>query len=462
MKLTIKEILMICDGQLLSGDDDVIISTYSKDTRTIKPGDCYIGIHGETFDGNEFWKDAQEKGAIACILDSFSGKIDEEDAFPIVLVSDSVVALQKLATYVREKLTIPVVAITGSAGKTSTKDMISEVLSAKYKVLKSPGNLNGQLGLPLTILSYQDEDVMVLEMGMNDFGQMSCLTHIAKPTIAVITNIGTAHIGILGSRENILKAKLEILEGMEKGSTLIFNQDNDLLSQLKLPDYSIVTCGIHSSSDVSARNISFEDGKSYYEVVFQNESIPIMLPVMGHVFVLNSLLAIAVGNMLKVPFDAMKQKLSQVQLSGNRMRIVHFPNQITLIDDSYNSNLEALESALTILKDYQGQRKIAVLGDILEMEDFKEEIHRKIGALPVLKEMDEIYLSGEAVTYLKDSAIQNGISDKKIHFYSSHQELLTDLLKNSKEGDTILMKASKAMHFQELALQFEEKMKDKE
>ncbi|MBR1679268.1 MAG: UDP-N-acetylmuramoyl-tripeptide--D-alanyl-D-alanine ligase, partial [Bacilli bacterium] len=210
MKLTIKEILKITQGKLLCGDENKQIKTYSKDTRTIQKGDCYVGIKGETFDGNHYYEEAKKSGASACILEHFEGTIQDNETFPIIHVEDSIKAIQRIAAYTREHLNIKVVAVTGSAGKTSTKDAIASVLSKKYKVLKTPGNLNGQIGLPFNILQYQDEEVLVLEMGMNEKGQIDTLSKIAKPDIAVITNVGTAHIGILGSRENILSAKLEI------------------------------------------------------------------------------------------------------------------------------------------------------------------------------------------------------------------------------------------------------------
>ncbi len=451
MKFSVKDILEICDGRLICGSLDVEISQFSKDTRTIKKGDCYVGIKGETFDGNSYWQDAKEKGAIACIVDSFSGSLKEEETFPIILVKDSVKALQSLAAYVRSKLNIPVIAITGSAGKTSTKDMISEVLKQKYKVLKSPGNLNGQIGLPLTILSYQDEDVMVLEMGMNEFHQIENLSNTAKPTIAVITNIGSAHIGILGSRENILKAKLEILKGMKENTPVILNNDNDLLQKLKLDHHPIITCGIENESDYQAVHIKNREAQTSFEVTGK-VSLSVTLPVMGNVFVSNSLLAIAVGKYLEVPEKDIKKALEQITLSDNRMRIVNLKKHITMIDDSYNSNFEALASALKILSEKKGKRKIAILGDILEMEEFSEEIHRKIATLDSIPQIDAYFLCGSAMKYVKEELEKQKID---CFWFPDTKSLKEALLSYLKEEDTILLKASKAMHFKELAEEIE-------
>ena len=447
MKLQVRQILTICEGVLISGDENRVIKSYSKDTRTLKKGDCYVGIKGESFDGNKFWKEALEKGASACILDSFEGKIDDDSEDTIILVKDTVKALQDLATYVRESLNIPVIAVTGSVGKTSTKDMIAAVLEEKYKVLKSPGNLNGQIGLPLNILSYQDEEVMVLEMGMNDFGQIKKLSLIAKPTIGVITNIGTAHIGILGSRENILKAKLEILEGMNENSSLVINADNDLLSQISLKNHPIIKCSIEKKADFQAEKIEVTKEKTQFEVLYENKKIKIDLPLMGKIFVSNALLAIAVGSLLSISMLQIKHGLESLNKDQNHMKFLSLKNNITLIDDTYNSNFEAVESALKTLLKYPGKRHIAVLGDILELEEFSEEIHRKIGSLQELLELDALFLQGNASKYILESAMENQMNSHKIFYFESQESLVEELKQMMQAGDVILLKASNSMHF---------------
>ena len=219
--MKIKDILKITNGKLICGDEDLDIQNFEKDTRIIQKGDMYVAIKGEKFDGNDFYKDAINKGAVACLM----SKEPDEKIGSIVLVENTVKAIQQIAAYKRSQVDIPVVAVTGSVGKTSTQDIVAAVMSQKYKVLK-PHN---DIGLPFTLLRLHDENAIVVEMGMNHFGEISLLTSIAKPTLAIITNIGTAHIGNLGSRENILKAKLEILEGLQ-GNSVIINNDNDLLS----------------------------------------------------------------------------------------------------------------------------------------------------------------------------------------------------------------------------------------
>jgi len=210
----VKDIIKKCNGKLIVGNENIILDNFSKDTRTINNNDIYIGIKGEVFDGNNLYKEALENGALGCILDDTTNiDIDYlkkyQDRF-IIVVKDTIKCIQTLAIYKRNLYDIPVIGITGSVGKTSTKDIVTSVLSKKYKVLSTIGNYNNHIGVPLTILRLKDEECMVIEMGMNNLGEISKLSEIAKPTVSIITNVGTAHIGNLGSRENILKAKLEI------------------------------------------------------------------------------------------------------------------------------------------------------------------------------------------------------------------------------------------------------------
>ena len=231
-QIRVLDIIRECNGKLVCGDENVVCVSFSKDTRTINKGDTYLGIKGETFNGSLMYKEAFDKGANACIVDDVD--IIEEDIEKykdkvIVKVENTVKALQDLAAYKRSLYDIPVIGITGSVGKTSTKDIIASVVGRKYKVLKTEGNLNNEIGMPLTILKLDDHEAMVLEMGTDKFGDLSLLTSIAKPTICVFTIIGTSHIANFGSRENILKGKLEMLEGITEDKVIILNNDNDLL-----------------------------------------------------------------------------------------------------------------------------------------------------------------------------------------------------------------------------------------
>ena len=431
MKLTVKKILEITKGQLITGDENLEIESYSKDTRTIKKNDCYIGIKGETFDGNLFWKDAKEKGACACLLDSFEGKIEEKDPFTIILVSDTIAAIQALAHYVRIESHAKVVAITGSAGKTSTKDMIASVLEEKYKILKTPGNLNGQIGLPLNILAYKDEPVWVLEMGMNDFGQLKELSSIASPDVAVITNIGTAHIGILGSRENILKAKLEILEGMNDKGVLVLNGDNDLLKTVKT-DLKQVTFGLESGNDIVATDIKMDGEKTICKI----ENNEIEIPVMGEVFVYNALAAYAVGKLFSLTPEEIKNGIASFQMSNNRMNTIKTA-KFTIINDTYNANPDSVKSAIKTLGTFKN-RKVAILGDMLELGENEIKYHQEIGEF-CNKKIDVLITIGVLSKNMFDKFT------KEKYYFKTNEEAETKLKDILKQDDVILVKASHSM-----------------
>ena len=431
MKLTVKKILEITKGQLITGDENLEIESYSKDTRTIKKNDCYIGIIGETFDGNLFWEDAKEKGACACLLDSFEGKIEEKDPFTIILVSDTIAAIQALAHYVRIESHAKVVAITGSAGKTSTKDMIASVLEEKYKILKTPGNLNGQIGLPLNILAYKDEPVWVLEMGMNDFGQLKELSSIASPDVAVITNIGTAHIGILGSRENILKAKLEILEGMNDKGVLVLNGDNDLLKTVKT-DLKQVTFGLESGNDIVATDIKMDGEKTICKI----ENNEIEIPVMGEVFVYNALAAYAVGKLFSLTPEEIKNGIASFQMSNNRMNTIK-TTKFTIINDTYNANPDSVKSAIKTLGTFKN-RKVAILGDMLELGENEKKYHQEIGEF-CNEKIDVLITIGVLSKNMFDKFT------KEKYFFKTNEEAETKLKDILKQDDVILVKASHSM-----------------
>ena len=311
MKYKLSDIIEICKGRLINGDSNLVCSTYSIDTRTLTKGDVYIGIKGENYDGGNFYKEALEKGATALIVnEDIPVDFQNYENIPCVKVKDTTTAIQTLAKDKRNKYNIPVIAVTGSVGKTSTKDMISKVLSTKYNVLKTEGNYNNEIGMPLTILRLENHNCMVLELGMNHLKEISLLTNIARPTIAVITNIGTSHIGNLGSRENILKAKLEIIEGLS--GSLIINNDNDLLHNFK--DYNnIITIGIDNESNYTAKDISLTSTSASFKV---KDDI-VTIPFASKPFIYNSLFAYAVGDILNV-YDKVLA-LKNVSLSSSRL-----------------------------------------------------------------------------------------------------------------------------------------------
>ena len=452
--LSIKNIIEVTKGKLLVGNEEYVCMSYSKDTRTIKEGDCYIGIKGETFDGNLFWEKALENGASTVIVQNV--EIEDEKLRKwadknIIKVEDTLEALYSIARYKRSLYNIPVIAITGSVGKTSTKDIVANVVSKKYKTLKTEGNNNNNIGLPFTILRLQDEEVAVIEMGMNHFGEISLLTSIANPTICIITNIGTSHIGNLGSRENILKAKLEILEGSKKEAVII-NNDNDLLHKWQKENkenYNIKTYGIKEQSDIMAKEIKLEENKSTFTCKINNVKEKINVPVGGEHFVLNALCAITVGEVLKIEADKIKLGIESFELTKKRMDIVELKNGIQIINDAYNASLESMTASLKVLSEFK-ERKIAVLGDMFELGDFSEELHKKVGKEVIKNNIDILIACGENARYIADVAREK-MDKENVYILRKTEEIKPLLEKIVKNNDVILFKASNGMKFYKIA-----------
>ena len=449
MKLYVKDILKKIKGNLIVGDTKSLITSISIDTRTIQKGEVYLGIKGQNIDGNTLYKEALLKGAVGCIL-SHDTLVDLEflknKKVFIILVDNPLLALQEIASYKRSLLDIPVIAITGSVGKTSTKDMVSSVLETQYKVLKTEGNLNNHLGLPLTIMKYTDEDILVLEMGMNNLGEISLLSKIAKPTLSIITNIGTSHIGNLGSRENILKAKLEILDGM-KEKVLIINNDNELLAKIKITG-KLITYGIFNPSDYQATNLKYTDDYVSYKIniLDKNEEIKVNIP--SESFVLNSLCALSVGLYYNLDMAKIKKGIAKFKLTKERLEVEKI-NNITFIKDYYNASFDSMVSSLKYLKNLEG-RKIAVLGDMLELGSFAEELHEKLGQHIYDNKVDILITVGAYSKYMAKALLKLGFNKNNIFTYSHNREAATKLLSLLKEDDKVLIKASHGMNFKEI------------
>ena len=453
MKMKIKDILRVTNGELVIGKEELECNEFSKDTRTIKEGDIYIGIKGEKFDGSKFWKQALDNGAEAVIIENIEISKKEMEKYSnktIIKVENTLKALYEIAKYKRSLYNIPVIAITGSVGKTSTKDIIANVVNMKYKTLKTEGNNNNNIGLPLTILKLKEHEALVVEMGMNHFGEISLLTNIAKPTLAVITNIGTSHIGNLGSRENILKAKLEILEGM-KIPKIIINNDNDLLHgwyQENKRKFEIHTFGLENESEIEAKDIKMEEESSDFTAIADFEKIKIHVPVGGTHFVYNALCAMTVGKVLGISYEQIKQGIASFELTQKRMDMKKLDNGALIINDAYNASFESMKVSLEFLAKHTGKRKIAVLGDMFELGEYTEELHRKVGKEVVKNKIDILICAGENSKYIIDEVKKQ--SNIKTYFMNNNEEIVEKLNQELKKGDVVLVKASNGMKFFEI------------
>lgn len=452
--LLVEDILNVTKGTLIIGDTKVKCENFSKDTRTIQKDDVYIGIKGERFDGNIFWKEAFDAGAKVVIIqgiDFFEELTKYEDKV-IIKVNSTLDALYEIARFKRSLYNIPIIGITGSVGKTSTKDIIASVVSKKYKTLKTEGNNNNNIGLPFTILKLKDHEAAVIEMGMNHKGEISLLTNIAKPTISVITNVGTSHIGNLGSRENILKAKLEILEGMEKPQVII-NNDNDMLNKWYINNIDksyIHTFAIENKSDIMAKNIELYEEYSTFMCDIDGKSVNVKVPIGGNHFVLNALCAICVGNALNMEIDLIRNGIEEFKLTKKRMDVKNLRNGAKIINDSYNASFESMKEALKYLSGFNKSRKIAVLGDMFELGDFSQDLHEKVGQEVVKNNIDILICSGKESEYIAKKAKSLGMIQENVYFLEKKEDIITLLNKIITNNDVILFKASNGMRFFEL------------
>ena len=452
--MNVGDIVEITKGELIIGNKEFVCDNFSKDTRTIRKGDIYIGIKGEKFDGNKFWKQALDNEAEAVIIQDIEitkKEINQYSDKTIIKVKDTLEALYEIARYKRSLYNIPVVAVTGSVGKTSTKDIIASVVGTKYKTLKTEGNNNNNIGLPFTILKLKDHEAMVIEMGMNHLGEISLLTSIAKPTLAVITNIGTSHIGNLGSRENILKAKLEILEGM-KVPKIIINNDNDLLHKWyeeNKNQIEIHTFGIENDSDIVAEDIKMEEESSQFTAVLKNSNkLEIKVPVGGEHFVYNALCAAEVGRMLEIVDEKIKNGIEKFELTKKRMDIKKLKNGAIIINDAYNASYESMKVSLEFLAKHTGTRKIAVLGDMFELGEYSEKLHRDVGKEVAKNNIDILICAGDNSKYIIDEAKKN--KNIETYFMNSNEEIVENLSQKLRKGDVVLVKASNGMKFFEI------------
>lgn len=447
--MLVKEIIEATNGKLLSGNLEEDIKGFTQDTRKIQKGDMYIPIIGERVDGHNYIEQAFERGASSIIT-------AKEVNYPnknVILVEDTLQALTDMAIYLREHRQVKVVGITGSVGKTSTKDMIYSVVSTKYKTLKTLGNYNNQIGLPLTILRHTDEEVMVLEMGMNHLNEIRHLTRIAQPDVAAITNVGTAHIGELGSRENILKAKMEIVDGLKADGRLIINDDNDMLHTVK-DNHRTVRIGFNETCDLRAIHVDLRLEDSYFDVEYEGRVYHVHVPVSGEHFVYNALIAIAVGLNLNIDMESCIQGVEHFELTKNRMDMIDLKDGIKVIDGTYNANLDSMKSSLDVLSHYP-TRKIAVLADMLELGEYEQALHEEVGEYVASKNIDELLCVGEASCYIVKKAQERGL--RNAYHFEDNEALMAYLDEMLEKDDIVLVKGSNGMNLKEVVEHLKER-----
>ncbi len=434
----------------LNGNPKASADKAGTDTRTLEEGSLFFAIKGEKFDGHQFIHTAFEKGASIVVSEV---EIQAPPGCAVIVVRDTVKALGDMARSYLETFSIPVVGITGSVGKTTTKDMIAQLLSTQYRVHKTMGNFNNHIGLPLSVLKLtRNHTAAVFEMGMSGMGEIEYLSRIIRPDIGVITNIGISHIEKLGSRQNILRAKLEISKGMGEDGKLVLNGDDELLSGLEgLLPMPVIFYGINDTISLHAFGIeSMGEAGVKFTVTLRGEDVEVQIRVPGIHNVSNALAAIACALELGITNENIQRGLAEY--SQEKMRLnVRLLNGIKVIDDAYNAAPASVTAALSVLHELSGsQRSIAVLGDMLELGAYAKDAHRQLGAMVVQQHIHHLIAVGELAQDYIDGAVNAGMKEENTRHFST-ADASVDYLKNFLQpGDVILFKGSRGMNLDKL------------
>lgn len=445
------ELIKAVNGRLLWGNPNRVFSGVTTDSRKVAKDNLFIPLVGEKFDGHDYIKQCFDSGAAVCLTQK---AIPEMAGCSAIIVNDTAKALKDIATWHRNKYNIPVIGITGSVGKTSTKDMIACVLSKKYEVLKTQGNFNNEIGLPLTLLNLEEKhEAAVIEMGMSGFGEISRLTAVAQPKVAVITNIGVSHIESLGSQQGILAAKLEILEGLKPGGLVVLNGDDPLLKgQRGKLSGRTVFYGMDTAADYRAENYQSlgEEGISF-NITFKADSYMVKVPVPGVHNVYNALAAIAVGVEMNIPLDVIIDGIAEFSPGNMRQNIISH-NGIKIINDAYNASPQSMQAAISVLEELSAKtRGIAVLGDMLEMGALAEELHCSVGNFIKDKKIKYLITVGKDSKYISQTVADSGNSSMKICHFDNNPDALEYILSIVELGDYILIKGSRGMKMEQIA-----------
>lgn len=447
--LTLEHIAEACNGIYVGEESEknTVIRGAVTDSRLVEEGFLFIPIKGARADGHDFIPDVLKKGAAAVL----SEKRLENCQKPYILIKSGEQALKDIAKFHRSHLTIPIIGITGSVGKTSTKEMIASVLSEKYRVLKTAGNYNNEIGLPLTLLRIQENhEAAVVEMGISDFGEMHRLAEMARPDICVITNIGICHLENLKTRDGILKAKSEIFDFLEPEGKIVLNGEDDKLATLKeIKGIRPVFYGFGENQtiqqDIYADNIK-NLGLKGVETVIHTPfgSINVHIPIPGQHNIFNALAATAAGLALHMPLEKIRAGIESVETIGGRSNLIETGGLI-LIDDCYNANPVSMRASLDVLSNGLA-RTVAVLGDMGELGENEKQLHYEIGAYAAEKQIDTIFCSGPLSRETARGACDTNDWCEVFHF-DSLEEMQSQLLEYLQEGDTVLVKASHFMDY---------------
>lgn len=442
--MTIPEIISAVDGTWLNPRKGAApVTAVCTDSRKIAPGCLFLPWVGERFDGHDFIDRALDAGAAGCLC-ARRPELLRPDKF-YIQVADTRLALRALASAYRDRFAIPFVQVTGSVGKTTTKEMLAAVLGAKLRVLKTPENFNNDIGTPLTLLQLRPEhEAAVIETGMNHFGEIAYLGEMVRPDIAVISNIGDAHIEFLGSREGILKAKSEIFQNLKPDGVAILNGDDPLLNGLELP-FTTIRCGQSAHCNVRVTDI-LDHGVAGITctVTTARDTYVLRIPAPGEHMVYSASMAVAIAELLHLNHAEIIRGVEAYQPAGSRMRVIHLPEDRCILDDCYNANPQSVSAALEILAKTECDRKVAVLGDMGELGDLTAQAHYNMGALAAMLGIDFVAAIGEKAAMIADGAVESG---GEAYHFATKEEAIRELTGQLGPNTAMLVKASHAMHF---------------
>lgn len=443
----IEEILTATQGVLLQGDHCQTVLGISTDSRRVKPGELFIALKGERFDGHHFLNEVAKAGAAAVLV---MDELKFNGGVAVIRVADTLKALGDIARFHRERFNVPVIGITGSNGKTTTKDLLASILEQEMPIVKTEANYNNEIGLPLTLLQITEATkAVVVEMGMRGLGQIRRLSQIAKPILGVVTNVGLTHLELLGTRQNIARAKGELVESLPGNGLAVLNGDDYLVRNMRGNSKSkTVLYGIEGDAlDYRAAAIETSASGSRFKVYFNGTELDLDLPVPGRHNILNALAAMAAAKALGISNRAVQTGLAKPRLTANRLNIFT-KNGFRLIDDTYNASPTSMEAALEVLVSLNQGRRIAVLADMLELGATAKEIHRRIGVYAGKSGVDYLFAYGDLAREYVNGV--NDITEGKAEYFSSKQALIARLKEYIKAGDCILVKGSRGMKMEEV------------
>ena len=439
--ITVSKAARLCSGRIIGNmSEDREIGRVIIDSRAVEPGDMFVAYRGEKVDGHDYIPAAFAKGAACCLAE----RVPETADGPVILVEDVQKALEALARSYRETLNIPVIGITGSVGKTTAKEMVWWVLSQKLNVLKTEGNLNNQIGVPMTLSRIRPEhQAAVVEMGISGFGEMRELARMARPTIAVFTVIGHAHLEFLHDLEGVFRAKTEMLELMPEDGTVIVNGDDPWLKKINCRQ-RLIRCGLGEDCQLRAENISsLADGTTDFDIVYPDGRFRVHIPAHGRHLIYAAMEAAAVGMSLGLSNQEIARGIAAYKVMGRRGALWS-GDKLTLVDDSYNANPDSMRCAIDSMRDMPG-RHVCVLGDMLEMGPDAGQMHYELGKYAVENGMELLLCCGELGRETARGAGDRGV------WFESREELAKALPRFINQGDTVLVKASRGMHLEEIA-----------